>query len=431
MYYGTERRLVFVKIKEVIEKTGLTDRAIRLYIDEGLALPSIEESYSGRKSIEFSESDVERLKNVALLRKAGFSIADIKSIVDDKSTVKEIIENFIEQTENNIMHETEVVEKLKGISFDGDVTLETICEALSVTVEENAVPNEDMKSETVYNKTRKFAFGFGIFGMVFSVCAMITFVIFGKISFVHLYLKDDFIRTFLFANCGCVLILILSAVIALLNRKTEHRKKKEKIKTGISGVLTLVLFPVAIYSSLPYFLGIGFCYSLTYAVEDYLVLDTWVQDDYGEEIDAVFPDEIPQSALESADRNFDVGYPFTTKYYYKHTFVLDPDFDIVAEWILPEEEYENEKNRLNGKEICSLNKGDWTLLVFKCEHNPSPSFVDLITAEERIFWDENWNDDSYWISFFAYNDKTRRVRYVASHAIDSYPEGPYYLSLDW
>ena len=76
-----------MKIKEVIEKTGLTDRAIRLYIDEGLTAPSIEESYSGRKKIEVSESDVERLKNVAILRKAGFSISDIKSIADDSENV--------------------------------------------------------------------------------------------------------------------------------------------------------------------------------------------------------------------------------------------------------------------------------------------------------------------------------------------------------
>ena len=105
-----------MKIKEVIEKTGLTDRAIRLYIDEGLIAPSIGESYSGRKSIEFSQEDIERLKNVAMLRKAGFTIADIKSIVDDKSTIKEIVEKFIEQTEENIAHETEIVEKLKAVS---------------------------------------------------------------------------------------------------------------------------------------------------------------------------------------------------------------------------------------------------------------------------------------------------------------------------
>ena len=67
-----------MKIKEIISATGLTDRAIRLYIDEGLLSPGISENYSGRKSIEFSVSDVEKLKKISLLRKADFSIAQIK-----------------------------------------------------------------------------------------------------------------------------------------------------------------------------------------------------------------------------------------------------------------------------------------------------------------------------------------------------------------
>lgn len=134
-----------MKIKEVIEKTGLTDRAIRLYIDEGLTAPSIEESYSGRKKIEFSESDVERLKNVAILRKAGFSVSDIKSIADDSENAKEIVENLIKQTEENIENETEIVKRLKSISFDGKVTMNAICESLSATVEEKEVPQEDIK----------------------------------------------------------------------------------------------------------------------------------------------------------------------------------------------------------------------------------------------------------------------------------------------
>ena len=73
-----------MKIKEVIKKTELTDKAIRLYIDNGLVAPSIDESYSGRKSIDFSDDDVERLSNIALLRKAGFSI--LYSFLQDKKT---------------------------------------------------------------------------------------------------------------------------------------------------------------------------------------------------------------------------------------------------------------------------------------------------------------------------------------------------------
>ncbi len=47
-----------MKMKEVIERTDLTDRAIRLYIENGLVSPSCSESYAGRKNIEFSAEDV-------------------------------------------------------------------------------------------------------------------------------------------------------------------------------------------------------------------------------------------------------------------------------------------------------------------------------------------------------------------------------------
>lgn len=69
-----------MKIKEVIKETGLTDRAIRLYIENELVKPEYDENYNGRKSIDFSENDIQQLKNIALLRKADFSIPEIKSL---------------------------------------------------------------------------------------------------------------------------------------------------------------------------------------------------------------------------------------------------------------------------------------------------------------------------------------------------------------
>ena len=55
-----------MKIKQVIKETGLTDRAIRLYIENELVKPEYDESYNGRKSIDFSENDVEQLKKYSL-----------------------------------------------------------------------------------------------------------------------------------------------------------------------------------------------------------------------------------------------------------------------------------------------------------------------------------------------------------------------------
>ena len=56
----------------------------------------------------------------------------------------------------SIATEVKIVEKLKGISFDEDVTLETICKSLSETVEEKEVPKEDLKSY-LWNKKIRLA----------------------------------------------------------------------------------------------------------------------------------------------------------------------------------------------------------------------------------------------------------------------------------
>ena len=47
-----------MKIKQVMAKTGLTDRAIRLYIENELVKPECDENYNGRKSIEIGRAVV-------------------------------------------------------------------------------------------------------------------------------------------------------------------------------------------------------------------------------------------------------------------------------------------------------------------------------------------------------------------------------------
>ncbi len=397
-----------MKMKEVTEKTGLTDRAVRLYIDEGLALPNIEESYSGRKSIDFSESDVERLKNVALLRKAGFSIADIKSMVDDNSTTKDIIEKFIEQTENNIAHETEIVEKLKGISFDEDVTLEKICKSLSATVEKKEVPKEDLKSIFWKNVEKNPYKTAGIVGLIFTGVVYILTFLFWFHEYKHLAFANYWLDYILICFLGWIAIDVLCILLILLNRdKSEKRNKKSrKIASEIIAVLSLCTGVLAFFISL--FSGfLSPFYSLTTDIRDYMVLDNWVEDAYGDEIRAFFPDEVPEDALETSDILY-ASIPFTTKYYYKQTYDFDQFVDIVAEWKLHIQEYEKAKAKATENMKYTEQKGDWTLVYYR--------------------EDSDYYPDKF---IFAYNDKQRKVRYIAEITFGSRSGEPYYLSLDW
>lgn len=401
-----------MKMKEVIEKTGLTDRAIRLYIDEGLAVPSIEESYSGRKSIDFSPADVERLKNVALLRKAGFSIADIKSMVDDKATVKNIVENFIEQTENNIAHETEIVEKLKGISFDEDATIESICAVLTKTVEDRRIPKSDIKLSSSERVSRTAFCSLGILGAVLSLGGLTAYIIYLKMSFMHVTYNTVLLPAVIYL--GWILSFALSVILLKFNSKRYVISAKKSVRNFTSAVIPFLIVLLLVFSSVFSYLALlGGAHSETVNPNKYLNIDTWIEEEYGERILTVFLDKIPDSSQKNS-----------VKYFYRHTYILDPDFDIAAEWILPDDEYEKAKSKITGKENHSVKIGNWNCLyVINEEYYGGKRFLNLFK--------KNWTDDSYFIVFAAFNDKEKAVRYIASFAVDSYPEGPYYLSLDW
>ena len=69
-------------MKDVCRMTGLTEKAIRLYMEQKLVEPRMEEGVH-RKAYYFNDTDIERLKDIAALRSAGFALADIKMMLDD------------------------------------------------------------------------------------------------------------------------------------------------------------------------------------------------------------------------------------------------------------------------------------------------------------------------------------------------------------
>ena len=75
-------------IKDVEKRTGLYRSNIRFYEKEKLIEPSRNESNGYR---DYSENDVENIKKIAYLRTLGISIEDIRSIISEKVTLREMI----------------------------------------------------------------------------------------------------------------------------------------------------------------------------------------------------------------------------------------------------------------------------------------------------------------------------------------------------
>lgn len=66
-----------MKIKEATLATGLTERAIRLYEEHGLISPSVTVK-NGRDFRDYTEENITRLKTIAALRRALFTLISHK-----------------------------------------------------------------------------------------------------------------------------------------------------------------------------------------------------------------------------------------------------------------------------------------------------------------------------------------------------------------
>lgn len=82
-----------MKLKEICEKTGLSRKTLRLYEEKGLITPE-KELKNGREYREYSEIDLQRLQNIALLRRAWFTMEEISRMQRDPDAIQEIFPQY-------------------------------------------------------------------------------------------------------------------------------------------------------------------------------------------------------------------------------------------------------------------------------------------------------------------------------------------------
>ncbi len=414
-----------MKIKQVMAKTGLTDRAIRLYIENELVKPECDENYNGRKSIEFSETDVENLKNIALLRKADFSIQEIKSLQMGGETAQNTIKEYINRTNEKIQFSSEIIEKIGTLADEENITIEIICEKLSSNLINEQVPAEDMELSPKEQKEKTR----------FTVISKIGMVLAGIMQLLNLY----FIYVLLGAKYPCFLepennivsyllleipvkyfysIQFLICLTIYLIYKKHKRIGKKKDRKKIVATILVVVWILSCLVSPVIAMANFFCWqSGTTNPDNYLDLDYTV-DVLNAESLYIFPRAIPLDA----DSNSSIikKYPNTTKYYYSYfDDLFGYEYDVFAEWQLFEHSYNEEKERvlvLDGI-MREETRGDWVCVYF-CEDIEDKS-------EDSDFCYQ------YRFMFFAYNDETLTVRYIYSSAHKGYLSEAYFNTIEW
>ena len=405
-----------MKMKEVLSQTGLTDRAVRLYVAQELVFPSGTVNYNGRRCLDFSEQDVRRLCHIAQLRRADFSIAEIRQMLSDASSIPSVLRAYIEREETDVRHKSEILQTLRTLPQTGGLTVEDVCAHLA-DASECPVPETDLCANRFALLERRSYRRFGTGLLLAAFAALLLIPLFWHIRYRYLAASDGYITGVLLLYHGWVRLAVIGAVLVILNLR---RSKQTKRKTKASEFLVLFCVSTAwltlLVTFVSYELFAPFFYSQTDDPHDYCFLDRAVVRHYMPNtlpdglFGAVFPDRIPDEA-HLPEAAFPQAYPASTRYHYYYLDCWDAQIDIAAQWTLPENAYQTAKSDVTAVPVQTVQNGNWTCLYFADREQ---------TAE-----------DGYTFLIFAYNDTTHTVRYLFSYAERADACEPYYLQLDW
>lgn len=99
-----------MKMKKACELTFLTERAIRLYLARNLLMPR---QVSG--SLDFSDEDIARLKDIAILRQMDFSLEQISAVIHQPESIGDILRLRLSGAQEDIADSTHVRDALLSI----------------------------------------------------------------------------------------------------------------------------------------------------------------------------------------------------------------------------------------------------------------------------------------------------------------------------
>ena len=205
------------KMKEVCQMTGLTEKAIRIYMDQKLVEPKIEEGVH-RKSYFFSENDIERLKDIATLRNAGFSIAEIKQMQDNPEQLSILIEERKELLAGEILQKLAVQDALKNLTIEEHVDVAKLADAIE--------PRSAYAKETPKKKLSR--------GKKWCVCLLMAVMFLG---FYRRIAGDDGMWIIITSFC---IVFGICAVVSGIRYLLYSRSLKKKAVRGVGKITAVV-----------------------------------------------------------------------------------------------------------------------------------------------------------------------------------------------
>lgn len=397
-----------MKIKSVCELTELTDRTIRYYIEEQLISPSYTENYLGRKSFDFSESDIQQLQDIAVLRKFGFSVAEIKEMLSEPTRILPIVKVLQLRKQNSINEESALLHTLLRLDENRPYTIAKLAAQLSAPVVNEPLPSEDSTlniRKVVWNFFKSLLLGIVTWLPVLLSIPAATFSIH---SDAYPVLNAKVIIFVLLALSPTFLMVLLP--------KLKGQAPWRNTAKVVLVFLCILSTPISFIASF----GIS-TRSETSDFRNYRCFDTDCRanrDSFFQDLFPVWPHDFV--AEKQQDGRWKTVY-LDAHYLYRNLPAMDYTYDIYAEWPLEKEEFEKEVARVKAlyesqaEDYLIVQRGKFT--CFFKYRNGAPPFEEVT--------------ESYTYYIFAFDEQNLTVRYIMCDSLENGVDQPYYLSLDW
>ncbi len=137
-----------MRIKEVAAETRLTERAIRLYEEHGLISPSVTEK-NGRDFRDYSDTDVKKLKTIASLRRALFTIDEIKLMESRPESIPAVVTEHQRRMHIDFQNLAYLVDHIDRVDADAVTSTDQLASEIfaptSRLSHEKHIPTEEEK----------------------------------------------------------------------------------------------------------------------------------------------------------------------------------------------------------------------------------------------------------------------------------------------
>ena len=206
-----------MKIHEVSLRTGLTEKAIRLYIQNGLIHPHVEEGFH-RNSYTFSETNVKELEEIAAFRKAGFSLFEISLIKEMPEKLPELLNTKLLSLEMEIEEKKKIKDSISRLEVHELADASRIANTLRSTIKKDDEIKETVSKRPLY---------------IYIILGILFLFLF------YTYSKGGMFAVCLISSFLCFLTGLISCIMTIRYATTPHRTIKMPNK-GKGTILSVV-----------------------------------------------------------------------------------------------------------------------------------------------------------------------------------------------